>query len=106
MLEKDGHCKSIVKDVEVIPTWNLTCKNLKSLPQKNLYLRDYYVPSFTSSQAVYECAAGYAFDSGVSRNFLDIYLLHNFSWEYYEKFLLVNKHCFDLWLRWFVVSFI
>ena len=67
ILEKDGSCKSNVKEIEVIPMSNLTCINLKSLPEKNLYLRDYYVPSFTSSQAIYECAAGYAFGSGVSR---------------------------------------
>ena len=43
-----------------------TCQNLTSLlVDKDLYLREYHIPPFIGSHAVYECAAGYSFPSEV-----------------------------------------
>ena len=50
---------------EVSALWNVTCSHLnRSIPEKNLYLRDYFDPHFTRTFATYECRAGHGFQNG------------------------------------------
>ena len=45
--------------------WHLTCEDLeRSIPEKNLYSRDYFNPHFTKTYATYECKAGHGFQNG------------------------------------------
>ena len=61
----ESQCNEVGASTEVAALWDLTCSLLnRSLPLKNLYLRDYFEPHFIRTNATYECRAGHGFENG------------------------------------------